>query len=79
MRSPMSSAKKMYCAAWMARLTGQRYQERRKRMLSTCTWYHGWSHLVRRRRVDAAAAGRQDVVLPAALQARKRVRVLGLR
>ena len=26
----------MYCAAWMARLTGQRYQERRKRMLSTC-------------------------------------------
>ena len=27
----------MYWAPWMARLTGQRYQERRKRRLSTCT------------------------------------------
>ena len=33
----MSRAKKMYWAPWMARLTGQRYQERRKRRLSTCT------------------------------------------
>lgn len=37
MSTPMSRAKKMYWAPWMARLTGQRYQERRKRRLSTCT------------------------------------------
>ena len=68
----MSSAKKMYCAAWMARLTGLRYQERRKRMLSTCTWYHwlvatssaagAWLPLLQDARMSSAssAAGKKE-------------------
>ena len=35
--APMSAAKKMYWAAWMARFVGHLYQDLRKRTLKTCT------------------------------------------